>query len=93
LHYQNFLAHEANYSFGGHHYYFALATFFFSNLTPPPIFNYQPKHIFVLGGIMFAQVLVIAPHLFLGGLFGMIYECLSICFILEDPSLRFLELF
>ncbi len=29
----------------------------------------------------------------LGGFFGIVYEHLLICFILEDPSLRFLELF
>jgi hypothetical protein len=93
LHYQNSLAHEANYSFEGHHCYPALATPFFSNFIPPPIFNYQPKHTFVLDMILFAQALAIVPHLSLGGLFGMVYECLSKCFILKDPSLGFLELF
>jgi len=33
------------------------------------------------------------PHLYLNGLFGMVYEHIFWCFILEDPSLGFLELF
>jgi hypothetical protein len=40
---------------------------------------------------MFIQALATTPHLFLG--FKMVYEYLSRCFILEDPSLGFLELF
>jgi hypothetical protein len=62
------------------------------DLVPPPIFYYQPKHIFVLNKIIFAQALTTAPHLFLGGLFRMVYEHISRCFILEDLS-RFLDLF
>jgi hypothetical protein len=42
---------------------------------------------------MFAQTLTTTPHLFLDGLFGMVYEHLSKCFIAEDPSSRFSELF
>jgi hypothetical protein len=45
-----------------------------SNLVPPPIFYYQPKHIFVLDRTLFAQALATAPHLSLGGLSGMVYE-------------------
>ncbi len=43
----------------------------------PPIFYYQHEHIFVLDKILFTQVLTIAPHLSLGGLFEMVYEHLS----------------
>jgi hypothetical protein len=43
--------------------------------------------------ILFTQALAIVPHLFLGGLFGMVYEHLSGCFTLDDPSLGFLKLF
>jgi len=43
--------------------------------------------------ILFAQALATAPHWSLGGFFGMVYEYLSRCFVLEDPSSRFLELF
>jgi len=64
-----------------------------SNLIPLPIFDYQPKHNFSLDKILFPQALAIAPHLFLGGLSRMVYEHLSRCFILEDPSLRFSKLF
>jgi hypothetical protein len=39
------------------------------------------------------HALAVAPYLFMGGLFRMVYEHLSKCFILEDPSLGFLELF
>jgi hypothetical protein len=42
---------------------------------------------------IFAQALTAAPHLFSSGLFGMVYEHLSKCFILKDLSLRFLKLF
>jgi hypothetical protein len=42
---------------------------------------------------MFAQALASAPHLSLGGFFGMVYEHVSGCFILEGPSSWFLELF
>jgi hypothetical protein len=42
---------------------------------------------------MFAQALAIAPHLSSCRLSGMVYEHFSKCFILEDPSLRFSELF
>jgi hypothetical protein len=68
--------------------------------TPPPsdhffpfIFYYQPEHTFVLDMIIFAQTLTTIPPLSLGGIFEMVYEHLSRCFILEDPSFRFLELF
>ncbi len=42
---------------------------------------------------MFAQALTIAPHLLSGGLYGMVYEHILGCFILKDPSSRFLKLF
>ncbi len=64
-----------------------------SNLVPRHTFDYQPEQTFVLDRILFAQALAIAPHLSLGGLSGMVYEHLSRCFILGDPSLRFSELF
>jgi hypothetical protein len=38
-------------------------------------------------------LLVHSPHLFLDGLSRMVYEHLSKCFILKDPSLRFSKLF
>jgi hypothetical protein len=43
--------------------------------------------------ILFAQALIIALCLSLGGLFGMVYEHLSRCLIPKDPSSRFSELF
>jgi hypothetical protein len=43
--------------------------------------------------ILFTQALIDAPHLSLGGLFRMVYEHLSKCFIPKDPSLRFSKLF
>jgi len=46
-----------------------------------------------LDKILFAQALATSPHLSLGGFFGMLYEHLSGCFILKDPSLGSLELF
>ncbi len=63
------------------------------DLVLPPIFYYQLEHIFFLDRTLFAQALTIAPHLFLNGLFGMVYEHLLRCFILEDPSLGFSKLF
>jgi hypothetical protein len=35
---------------------------------------------------LFAQVLTNTPHLSSSGIFGMVYEHISGCFILEDPS-------
>jgi hypothetical protein len=64
-----------------------------SDLVPPLIFYSKFEHIFVLNRTLFAQALAFAPHLSLGGLFGMIYEHIWGCFILKDPSSRFLELF
>jgi hypothetical protein len=64
-----------------------------SDLVLPPIFNYKFEHIFVLDRILFAQALAIAPHLFSSVFSGMVYEHFSKCFILKDPSSRFLELF
>jgi len=64
-----------------------------SNLVPPPIFDYQHEHTFVLDKILFAQTLAIMPHLSSGGLSRMVYEHFSIRFILEDPSSKFSELF
>jgi hypothetical protein len=63
------------------------------DLVPPPIFNYQPKHTFVLNRTLFAQALATTPHLSLGELSGMVYEHFSKCFILKDPSLGFSKLF
>jgi hypothetical protein len=63
------------------------------NLLPPPFFDYQHEHTFVLDRTLFALTLAIMPHLFLGGLSGMVYEHSSRWFILKDPSSRFLELF
>jgi len=42
---------------------------------------------------LFAQALATTPHLFSCGLFEMVYEHLSGCFILKDPSPRFSKLF
>jgi hypothetical protein len=42
---------------------------------------------------LFVQALTAISHLFSGGLSRMVYEHLSKCFILEDPSLGFLKLF
>ncbi len=64
-----------------------------SNLVLPTIFYYQFKHIFVLDKILFAQVLIIAPHLSSGGLSKIVYEYFLGCFKLQNPSLRFLKLF
>jgi hypothetical protein len=64
-----------------------------SNLVLPPIFNYQPKHNFVMDRTLFAQTLTTTPHLSLDGFFGMVYEHLSKCFIPKDPSSRFSKLF
>ncbi len=58
-----------------------------------PNFDYQFEHTFVLDRTLFAQALAIAPYLFSGGLSRMVYEHISRCFILEDPSLRFSKLF
>ncbi len=63
------------------------------NLVLPPIFYYQPKHIFIVDRTLFAQFLAIVPYLFLGGLSGMVYEHLLGCFIPKDPSSKFSKLF
>jgi hypothetical protein len=63
------------------------------NLVPSPIFYYQHEHTFVLDRIVFAQALTIALHLSLGGLFGMVCEHFSRCFIPKNPSSRFSDLF
>jgi len=57
------------------------------------IFNYQLEHIFILDRTLFTQALANVPHLFLGGLSGMVDKHLSKCFIPKNPSLRLLELF
>jgi hypothetical protein len=57
------------------------------------IFDFQPKHVFVLDKTLFTQPLTIVPHLFLKGLSGMVYEHLSKCFIPKDPSSQFSKLF
>jgi len=44
------------------------------DLVPPPISGYQLEHTFVLDKTLFAQALATTPHLFSGGLFGMVYE-------------------
>jgi hypothetical protein len=64
-----------------------------SGLIPPPIFYYQLEHTFVLDRTLFAQALATTPYLSLNKRFGMVYEHFSRCFILEDPSWRFLKLF
>jgi hypothetical protein len=64
-----------------------------SDLVPPPIFYYQPKHIFVLDRILFTQALATTPHLSSGGFSRMVYEHLLGYFIPKDPSLGFSELF
>ncbi len=53
--------------------------------------NYVPQleHTFVLNKTLFAHVLTITPHLSLNGLYGMVYEHLSGCFIPKDTSSRF----
>jgi hypothetical protein len=60
---------------------------------PSTYFLLSPEHTFVLDRTLFARAITIAPHLFSDGLFGMVYQHFSRCFILEDPSLRFSELF
>jgi hypothetical protein len=47
---------------------------------------------FILDKAMFTQALAIAPHLSLKGLFGMVYEHFSRCFIPKDPSSEFSKL-
>ncbi len=64
-----------------------------SNLVPPPIFDFQLEHIFVLNRIMFAQALAYVPHLSSSGISRMVYEHLSRCFIPNHPSSMFLKLF
>jgi hypothetical protein len=64
-----------------------------SNHVFPLVFNYQPKHTFVLNRILFTYALTTIPHLSLGGLSGMVYEHILGCFIPEVPSLGFLKLF
>jgi hypothetical protein len=46
----------------------------------------QLEHTFVLDKSLFTHVLTITPHLFLNGLYGMVYEHLLGCFIQEDTS-------
>jgi hypothetical protein len=46
-----------------------------------------------LDRICFTQALAIAPHLSSSGIYGRAYEHLLGCYISEDPSSRFLELF
>jgi hypothetical protein len=60
-----------------------------SNLVPPPIFDYQLEHTFVLDKTLFTQALATTSHLFLGGFSGMVYDYLSRCIIPKDPSSRF----
>jgi hypothetical protein len=64
-----------------------------SYLFPPPIFDHQLEHTFVLDRTLFAQALAITPRLSSGGLFGMVYEHLLGCFIPKDPSSRFRNYF
>jgi hypothetical protein len=61
--------------------------------VPPLIFYYQPKHTFLLDRTLFARAITSAPHLYLGGLFGMVYEHFFRCFIPKDPSSGFSKLF
>ncbi len=64
-----------------------------SNHVPPFIFDFQPNHTFVLDRTLFAQTLATIPYLSSTGLYGMVYEHHSSCFILEDTSLKFSKLF
>jgi hypothetical protein len=66
--------------------------FLLLDLIPPPIFDYQLQHIVAMDWTLFTQSLTIAPHLFLGGFYGMVYEHLLKCFIPKDPSTRFSKL-
>ncbi len=91
--FQNFSAHYANCFFVGHNCNFILITPLPLDRVPPLIFYYHPEHTFVLDRTLFAWAITITPRLFLDGLFGIVYEHFSRCFILEDPSSGFLELF
>jgi hypothetical protein len=64
-----------------------------SNLILPSIFCYKPEHTYVLDRTLFAQALLATPLLFSSELFGMVYKHLLRCFIPEDPSSGFSELF
>jgi hypothetical protein len=64
-----------------------------SNHVPPLIFEYQLKHTFFLDRILFAQTLIVVPHLFSNGISKLIYEHLLGCFIPKDPSSGFLKIF
>jgi len=91
-------SHDASYSFGRHHCCPAPVARPPLSLPPsglvlPPNFDYHPKHNFVFDRTLFAQALAIASHLSLGMFSRMVYEHLLGCFILEDPSSRFSELF
>ncbi len=82
-----------SYSFGGHRCCPARTTPPPLDLVPLFIFHFKLEHTFVLDTIMFTQALTFVPHLSLNGLFGMVHEHLSGCFILEESSLGFSELF
>jgi hypothetical protein len=89
----SFLAHDANFSLKGHCCNFALVASPSFKPCPFAFFYYQFERTFVLDRALFAHALAITPHLFSNGLFGMVYEHMSNCFILEDSSSRFFELF
>jgi len=55
----------------------------------PFIFDYQPKHTFVLDRTLFTHTLTIIPYLSLIGLFGMVYEHILTCVIPKDHPLGF----
>ncbi len=63
------------------------------DLVLPPIFDYKPEHVFVLGKTLFTQALTTTAHLSLGGFYGMVYDHFLGCFIPKDPSLGFSKLF
>jgi hypothetical protein len=61
-----------------------------SYLIPPPISNYQLEHIFVWIGLCLPNCY---PFVFKWAIWDVVYEHLLGCFIPEDPSLGFSELF
>jgi hypothetical protein len=66
---------------------------FFQTLSFHLLLTINPSTFLSYIGFLFAQTLAIAPHLSSSGLFGMVYEHLSKCFIPKDPSSWFSKLF
>jgi len=62
-------------------------------LVAPPLSNLVLPPIFDLDRTLFAQALATTLHFSLDGLFGMLYEHILRCFIVEDPSSRYSKLF